>query len=78
MQGYELHVLRGAEAVLGSIDMVQAEMSFVPLYEGDVSWLTLIDWLGERGFRLAGLEPGFSDGSGELLQADGIFVHDSD
>jgi FkbM family methyltransferase len=79
VQGYELHVLRGAEAVLDGIDAIQAEMSFVPLYEGDVTWLALIDWLGQRGFRLAGLEPGFGDGyTGELLQADGIFIRDTD
>jgi hypothetical protein len=33
--------------------------------------------LEARGFRLAGLEPGFEDpATGELLQADGIFVRE--
>jgi FkbM family methyltransferase len=75
VQGYELHVLRGAESVLDRIDVVQAEMALQHLYEGDSSWRELVAWLEERGFRLAGLEPGFEDPqSGELLQADGIFV----
>jgi FkbM family methyltransferase len=75
VQGYELHVLRGAEAVLDQIDVVQAEMALQHLYEGDSTWRELIDWLEARGFRLAGIEPGFEDpDSGELLQADGIFV----
>ena len=75
VQGYELHALRGAESVLERIDVIQAEMSLQHLYEGDITWLELIAWLDARGFRLAGLEPGFEDPeSGELLQADGIFV----
>jgi FkbM family methyltransferase len=75
VQGYELHVLRGAEDVLDRIDVIQAEMGLQHLYEGDVTWRELVDWLEERSFRLAGLEPGFEDPeSGELLQADGIFV----
>jgi FkbM family methyltransferase len=75
VQGYELHVLSGAEAVLDRIDVVQAEMALQHLYEGDSSWRELADWLEARGFRLAGLEAGFEDpDSGELLQADGIFV----
>jgi FkbM family methyltransferase len=75
VQGYELHVLRGAEPVLDRIDVVQAEMALQHLYEGDSSWRELADWLESRGFRLAGLEAGFEDpDSGELLQADGIFI----
>jgi FkbM family methyltransferase len=75
VQGYELHALRGAEAVLGRVDVIQAEMGLEHLYEGDVTWRELVDWLEARGFRLAGIEPGFEDpDSGELLQADGIFV----
>jgi FkbM family methyltransferase len=78
VQGYELHALRGGGSVLERIDVIQAEMSLQHLYEGDVTWLSLIEWLDERGFRLAGLEPGFEDPeSGELLQADGIFVRKS-
>jgi FkbM family methyltransferase len=75
VQGYELHVLRGAESALEAVDVVQAEMALVPLYEGDVSWHDLVGWLQDHGLRLAGLEPGFEDPeTGELLQADGIFV----
>jgi FkbM family methyltransferase len=75
VQGYELHVLHGAEPVLDRIEVMQAEMALQHLYEGDVTWRELVDWLEERCFRLAGVEPGFEDPqSGELLQADGIFV----
>jgi len=75
VQGYELHALSGAAPVLDRIDVVQTEMALQHLYEGDASWLELVGWLEERGFRLAGLEAGFEDPeTGELLQADGIFV----
>lgn len=75
VQGFELQVLQGAEASLRSIDCVQAELSFVPLYQGSPPFLELIEYLAARGFRLAGLEEGHDDvRTGEMLQADGIFV----
>jgi FkbM family methyltransferase len=75
VQGFELEALRGADTRLGSVDCVQAELSFVPLYEGAPDFLELIEFLGSRGFRLAGLEEGHDDiRTGEMLQADGIFV----
>lgn len=75
VQGFELEVLRGASASLGEVAAVQSELSLVPLYEGAPLFGDLIDYLQAHGFRLAGLEPGFEDPrSGELLQADGIFV----
>ena len=77
VQGFELEVLKGAEASLPSIACVQAELSFVPLYDGSPSFLELVEHLNARGFRLAGLEEGHDDvGTGEMLQADGIFVRD--
>ena len=78
VQGYEPHVLRGAGAKLAEVDVVQAEMALVPLYEGDMPWRELVDWLAGQGFRLAGLEAGFGDSeTGELLQADGIFLRET-
>jgi FkbM family methyltransferase len=75
VQGFELAVLEGARSALESVDSLQAELSFVQLYEGAPGYLELISYLGERGFRLAGLEEGHDDVStGEMLQADGIFV----
>jgi FkbM family methyltransferase len=77
VQGFELEVLKGAEGCLSFVDCVQAELSFVPLYEGAPTFLEMIDELGSRGFRLAGLEEGHDDQStGEMLQADGIFVRE--
>ena len=75
VQGFEMHVLRGADAHLDRVAGVQAELELVHLYEGDSLWRDVIDHLEARGFELAGLEPGFEDpDSGRMLQADGIFV----
>jgi FkbM family methyltransferase len=75
VQGFELEVLRGAGAHLESIECVQTELSFVPLYRDAPSFLEVVEFLGARGFRLAGLEEGHDDvRTGEMLQADGIFV----
>jgi FkbM family methyltransferase len=77
VQGFELEALKGAEASLPKISCIQAELSFVPLYEGSPTYTELIEYLGSRGFRLAGLEEGHDDvRTGEMLQADGIFVRD--
>jgi hypothetical protein len=54
---------------------IQAELSLVPLYEGAPLWREMIDYIEEQGFRLCSIESGHYDrGSGEVLQADGIFL----
>ena len=73
-QGYEGEVLKGAEISLPRIRCIQLEMSLVPLYDGADSFESLFAGLNSRGYRLIGLEPGFTDNqSGRLLQVDGIF-----
>ncbi len=77
VQGFELEVLKGAEGSLSAVECVQAELSFVPLYEGAPTFLEMIEELGSRGFRLAGLEEGHDDvRTGEMLQSDGIFLRE--
>jgi FkbM family methyltransferase len=73
-QGYESAVLAGAGESLDRILGFQVEMSLVPLYEGEMLFLDMIHYLGERGFTLMSLEPGFANPlTGQLLQADGVF-----
>jgi FkbM family methyltransferase len=73
-QGYEMPVLLGAKALLPHIRGIQLELSVIPLYEGQSLYRELIEWLGEQGFELWNLIPGFVDkSSGRLLQFDGIF-----
>ena len=72
-QGFEAAVLEGAIYSLRLIDTVQVEMSLVPLYEGGPLMPDLCRILNQHGYTLVALEPGFSDPSGQMLQADGIF-----
>lgn len=75
VQGFELHVLRGAGDRLGEARAVQVELSLEPLYEGAPDWRAVVDWLTGRGFALVGVEPGFDDPtSGRMLQFDAVFV----
>jgi FkbM family methyltransferase len=74
LQGGELDALRGAERLLGSVDAVFAECSFVELYEGQALADEVICHLRERGFSLRGL---FSPVYGEdraCVQADLLFA----
>jgi FkbM family methyltransferase len=73
-QGYEDRVLRGATQLLDRIVGLQLEMSFVALYEGQLTFDDLRDRLTARGFELWGLSPGFVDpNTGRLLQVDATF-----
>jgi len=75
VQGFEMHVLRGAEQALADLRGVQAELALAHLYEGDSPWREVVDHLAARGFELAGVEPGFGDpDSGRMLQFDGVFL----
>lgn len=75
VQGFELGVLRGAEESLRRAVAVQTELSLIPLYEDAPGYKEVIEYLESRGFVLAGLEPGHEEpGTGEIVQADGIFV----
>jgi FkbM family methyltransferase len=77
VQGFELHVLRGAGAVLQRTTVVQMEVLFEPLYEGQADFRTLLNFMAERGFRFVE----FADERrlpplGKLIYADAIFVNE--
>jgi FkbM family methyltransferase len=75
VQGSELPALRGAEKTLGSVEVVETELSLVELYEGQALFGEVVAFLGSCGFGARYLEPIFSDpASGEVLQVDGIFT----
>ena len=74
VQGFEMQVLEGAAGVLPKIKGVQLELSLVPLYEGEPLFRDMLDKLGQLGYDLYAVIPGFTDmKSGRLLQLDGIF-----
>lgn len=74
VQGYELEVLKGAINILSKIKGMKIELSLVPLYEGQLPFLDMLDYITNLGFELWDISPGFRDKqSGKLLQFDGIF-----
>ncbi len=78
-QGYEMSVLLGAERLLPKVTGVQLELSLAPLYDGQVLYLEMIEWLQARGFNLWSVIPGFVDPkTGRMLQFDGVFFRSND
>lgn len=74
VQGFEKHVLEGAENSLHRIKGIQTEMSLVELYEGESTFFEFSKILIDKGFKLMSIEPGFfDDKTGQLLQLDGIW-----
>lgn len=72
VQGYELEVLRGAEGLLGRIDEILVECSFVPFYEGQALADEVIAYLRARGRDVRSQHPSITD-RGRILQADILF-----
>jgi FkbM family methyltransferase len=73
-QGYERQVLDGAERTLPRLAGIQLELSLVPLYDGETTWLAMIDRLARHGFEPRLIVPGYFDRHlMRLLQVDGVF-----
>ncbi len=74
VQGFEKNVLDGANESLNNIKIIQLEMSIIPLYENEMIFVDMINYLDNNGFKLFSLENGYFDSTtGKLLQVDGIF-----
>ncbi|HUT50321.1 MAG TPA: FkbM family methyltransferase [Alphaproteobacteria bacterium] len=73
-QGFEAEILRGATAVLDRIAGFQLELSLLPLYEGETTYLAVLEQLDALGFELhLVLSGNFSRRLGRQLQFDGVF-----
>lgn len=73
-QGYEEMVLLGAENSLEFIKGIQIEMSFIPSYDGAMTFDKMKEKLNNLGFLLLALENGFYDKkTGKQLEVDGVF-----
>jgi FkbM family methyltransferase len=73
-QGYEEMVLLGAEKTLEKVTGIQIEMSFIPSYDGAMTFDIMKTKLNTLGFELVALENGFYDKkTGKQLEVDGIF-----
>jgi FkbM family methyltransferase len=75
VQGYEMEVLKGAERVLGHVDVIIIETSFQELYRGQPLFDEIYQCLVRKNFTFHGsMEPVFSTINGEVLQFDAIFI----
>lgn len=77
VQGYEIDVLRGANACLDRAEIILLELSFRRIYDACPLAHDVISWLGARGFRIYDICSYVQRGRDkELLQADVVFVRD--
>ncbi len=73
-QGYEDKVLEGSRRTLERAVGLSVELSFVPLYGGQLLYREMVPRLEALGFELWNVSPAFIDESdGRLLQVDGTF-----
>ena len=73
-QGYEFEVLKGAEKVLNQFQGILVEVSLIELYEGQKSWLEVVNFIQSHGFKLWSVDRGFSNKTnGQTLQLDLCF-----
>lgn len=70
VQGFESEVLKGAGQSLSKIPLCYLEVSIVPLYEGELPFLTILNQLSEHGHEVIEVFRGIKAASGELLQLD--------
>lgn len=76
-QGYERLIIEGARGCLDRITAIQAEVSLVPLYEGEAVLCDFTRDLAQAGFALAAIEPGYADAkTGRMYQVDCVFVRE--
>lgn len=75
-QGFEKNIIDGGKESLNRIIVLQIEMSIVPLYENEILYIDMINYMENNGFQLFSLESGhYNRNTGQLLQVDGIFVN---
>lgn len=73
VQGFELSVLRGCEALFERLAYIYVECSYVECYTGQALADEVIAWLGERSFRLTGIHNTVYDRAGRPIQSDLFF-----
>lgn len=75
VQGFELPVLQGATETLARVEALEVELSHAELYAGQALLPELVAYLDAAGLDLVAVEPVHVDqGSGRLLQVDGLFL----
>lgn len=73
VQGFELEVLHGSESLLGDMQYIYVECSFMELYEGQASADDVVKFLHGRNFALKGVHNLVYDKAGRAVQGDFLF-----
>lgn len=79
VQGMELDVLRGAEGVLESVELLLLESSFRRMYTNAPLADEVISFLSKQQFRIYDIvsySVALAESTGELVQADVLFARD--
>ena len=71
-QGFEANILKGAVLNLREIPICFLELSLYPLYEGEESYLDVLNFMNSFGHRVNEMYRGTRDKRGNLLQIDVI------
>lgn len=70
VQGFEAEVLNGASKSLSKIPLCYLEVSLLPLYEGELSLLPILNQLNKFGHEVIDIFRGVKSLNGQLLQVD--------
>lgn len=74
VQGYEQKVLEGAKGILRQVKGIQLEVSILPLYDGELLFRDMLNYMENLGYSMTYINPTFFDvNTGQMLQADVIF-----
>jgi FkbM family methyltransferase len=78
VQGFEPHVLEGAQGLVPRLATIQLELSLRPVYSGEVDWRVMIERLEALGFRPALVLPGYFERKlARMLQLDMVFAREA-
>jgi len=70
VQGFESRVLVGCQDLLKHFALCFLEVSLIPLYDGELTFLEVLDYLSANGQQLIDVRRGVQSKSGDLLQLD--------
>jgi FkbM family methyltransferase len=75
VQGFEHFVLRGATSILPQVRLIECELSFVPLYDGQLLFRPMLEYMDRLGFAPVTFNPIFPHPvTGHALCVDGVFA----
>jgi len=73
-QGFDMEVLHGAAAILGSVQVVVTEASLRPLYLDAPLFSEVLEFMQKKGFALSGFFPVSRSDDLSIIESDCVFV----